>query len=234
MSPLAHPCDLEYLSVELLIHILGFLSGRDVALCARVSSMTTLICRRTHIFLEISRSFHGIIQSSVHLQYNLECYLAGVADGFSKLSVGERLNNLREWRAARRRFQWTSHTRNTLSWFESYGPSGTHYDLVSFGSVYCERLHRTITIVQPPSKYAGREARQWVLEDVGFIPWRWTYDHSQRLLVLVEYPYVIITRLRSNGLTHNNGVAPIRQPAFAFTSYHRKQEDLIRRLRNQL
>lgn len=132
----------------------------------------------------MSRWFRNIIDGSVLLQYLIECYLAGVVDNPARSeSVHERLQTIREWRAAIQHPQWTATSRKVSL------PQHWHEPLVQvFGSAYVIWEEDKITIVQPPSKIKGRVEKRWVLNTGGlrFRPCELAYDHNEKVLALVE------------------------------------------------
>jgi hypothetical protein len=81
------PPQLLDLSTELVIHILSYLSVRDVGAC-----------------VQASRRLHSIVSSSQYLQYLVRTQIAGVQDSFLPgLSLHERLTVLERWERAWRR-----------------------------------------------------------------------------------------------------------------------------------
>ena len=78
------PPQLLDLSTELVIHILSYLSVRDVGAC-----------------VQTSRRLHGIVSGSHYLQYLVRTQIAGVQDPFLPgLSIHERIAALERWERA--------------------------------------------------------------------------------------------------------------------------------------
>lgn len=60
-------------------------------------------------------------------------------------------------------------------------------DFRAYGSVYLEMYRDKLVIMQPESPICGRPRKQWVFNGIpAYFYNDVTYDHSQRLLAIVE------------------------------------------------
>ena len=118
------------------------------------------------------------------LQYRIQCTLAGVTDGpgADAVTVSERMHRLTAWNEACKTLRWTDPDPTPVpmqdlpEWVGAFGPA------------YCELYEEKLVVVQPPSPSRGRESREWTIrvEDLGFSPSGVAYDHSHRVLALLE------------------------------------------------
>lgn len=119
----------------------------------------------------------------MELRHRIECYVAGVIDVSSPMaSTRSRLNALTAYRKA----------RTTLSWkkLDTDVPLSHNTEIRVFGPVCCLLSRRSLRFVQPERPLLQQTRREWSISDIGFDPIEFCYDHSQRLLVLLEEVYV--------------------------------------------
>ena len=98
--------------------------------------------------------------------------------------------------------------RTTLSWIKAAPDTHfpAHTTVRAFGPVCCLLSDRSLRFIQPECQYRGREKLDWTLENLEFAPKAFAYDHSQRLLMLIERtsPYVITVADSVDGSPNNS------------------------------
>lgn len=108
--------------------------------------------------------------------------MSGLIDGANR-SVGwqGRLENLRSWREAWKRLQWTEKSATLLDKKEPFM-------LKAFGLTYCELNGNKMTFSQPPSTLRGLPAIKWTIDIVGITtPVDFAYDRENQLLAITDY-----------------------------------------------
>jgi len=155
---------LSALPMELVIDILSALDFRSLLTCRRVC-----------------RLFHMLVHDCTALQYCIELAVAGMEDGPpSSVSAAERLNRLRQYKAAWDSLKWVRDETIDMSGhlWELYGGVLAQYDSVG----------QSLNFRQLPSDSRGIECQVWSVEILGTRLRDFAMDPSQDLLVLIENP----------------------------------------------
>ena len=169
--------DHSHLPVELIVHILSFLSFKDIVICSGVS-----------------RQFRHIIDTSSILEYALELGLCGLIDSSqANLTTSERLFRLRQreaaWSALDWEAQWKIPVNQRYIFWELIGGlfAGTYMKtsiLNPYPSSHNRRAFDMLDIFRFGSR-AEAGPRRMALQQVFY---DFAIDPGQDLLILLEVP----------------------------------------------
>ncbi|EPQ57723.1 hypothetical protein GLOTRDRAFT_119781 [Gloeophyllum trabeum ATCC 11539] len=154
----------------------------------RIDDLPTELLERTLEKLEIqalvacrqlSRRVKRVIDESVVLQYKIELETAGMEDGpRSEISTAERLQRLRKHTDS-----WASTQFGSVE--KLRGGRGSMLRLS--GNVFCRCLGpSTLVLNILPGNLRGVKAKEWRLDDLGFVIENYAIDAAQDLLVIVS------------------------------------------------
>ncbi|KAF9244554.1 hypothetical protein BU15DRAFT_85930 [Melanogaster broomeanus] len=155
---------LEVLPLELVIHILTFLSYRDLLTCS-----------------QLCRLLHTTIKQNALLQYTIELAVGGMQNGPPGVMAHvNRLTTLRNSQAAWNKLKWTD-------WKDVPMLQGTLYEL--YGGILVQSTHLGgLVFRRLPSHYRGIEEHVWSLDLHDVTLRDFTLDPAQDLLVLIARP----------------------------------------------
>lgn len=133
---------------------------------------------------------HSVIEASLELEYRIECWVAGMIDiSPSTATTSSRLDSLRAYRKARTEHAWKKRSPDV-----EFNRHGTR--IYVFGPVCCLQTRNAVRFLQIECPFRGLPRREWTIDlSLEFEPGSLTYDHSQRLLILTQDVYVLLTTL---------------------------------------
>lgn len=137
----------------------------------------------------------------MELQYKIECSLAGMIDTSSpETPLRSRLDTLKAYRRARTALSWKNAQLNI-----PYKSDAEGIAIFVFGPVCCLLSDGTVRFIQPECPLRGITRQEWTVDILEIELEDLVYDHSQRLLVLVERMpgCVFYTNVCGNYLSNN-------------------------------